>query len=850
MAKEKSLDIKKADNASNNKEAWEKFHDIADDKMYEAMTEVRDFFERSRNYLRSSCYWDAYQEDSSGAVIAGGSWYERWNIQEKMALMWYRKPNSEDFISNIKSPMARGRINTFVNWMKKVNLEFGAKPNNKDDRNAAIMAEKVLNYWLENSNAKLALGDAWEDLAIHGNAFLKVSYVKESKEARFPKVKDLSKEEKEALDKGDRKLVFGGKEKIQISDDVVVEHVPIREAFPDPQARSLHGDTYRAGKFGRCRYVTLDYVKQAYGDHPNVKYIDKVKGSMAYKNLTDYFFEPPTDYQNDDIVELMELEDQDNDKFWVVANDICIIGYDNDEPLPSNHKEISYHKLDFIRVPGQLFSIGICDLLENIQASYEVALNMVADYVYRTYNYRLLIESDNYGEIKQALQRTGDMFIPIDASDGKPLTSKVMPLPNSQIGFDIFTFLDLLEKNATLATNVDPAQMALLAGSKTATSDILNKELLMTMIGGVVENNIQGDLRQVGRQAWKLMQQHYKVKKVKKIIGEDKKEKDKLVPRTIRFDGIELQINQDTGILEEHEIEGDYSFFELTDEYLNTKDEVDVFIKSESAEVQSQALEEQRISEEFAQLAPFMVDPNNATQVMNHPMPMIDANKWFREYFYVKRLPVDLLINQNKDTSQAVKTAEDHVMKILADESAPAIPGQSSAHLEYEYQVLDALIFKAEELSKAMEKEMATQFNQMLTQMQQMYPQDPYTGQFVDPMTGQPVEPPTPQPNPDKLAQLESVESKIEALEKHIMIEAMPAAMRNSRIATINSTGMNGQGGQPPMQTPAPEGAGAPPIDPSMITNPNPAGVPMQGMGMGQGMGGQGMAQAGMMPMV
>lgn len=822
-------EYKKSSKAGDYK-TWKEKHKIegkGTKKSYDKMREVCDFFERSQSYLESSCFHDAYQEDSEGATISGGSWYDRWDLQEKMALMWYRRSNSDDFTSNIKSPMARGRINTFVNWMKKVNIEFGSKPNNKDDRNAAIMAEKLTNFWMENSNAKSVLGDAWEDLAIHGTTYLRLSYIKETKEYRFPKTTNLTDEEKEEVKEGKKKVLFSDPEEYLLIDDAVLEHVPLREGFPEPSARNLHGDTYKAARFGRKRYVTLDAFKALYGDHPNAINVDKVKGSSAYRNMTEYFFQPPTDFMSDDIVELKELEDQDNDCFYVVANDLPILGCIDEEPLPYGHKEISYHKLDFIRVPGQFFSIGICDLLDNIQASFEVALNMVADYLYRTYNYRLLVEADNYGEIKQALQRTGDMFIPIDASDGKALNSKVMPLPVSQIGFDIFSFLELLEKNATLATNIDPAQMALLAGSKTATSDILNKELLMTMIGGVVENNINGDLRQIGRQLWKLQQQHYTKPRVKKITGEDKKEQQKLVPRTIRFEGIELKLNEETGILEENESEVDYSFFEITDEYLSTKDEVDIFIKPESKEISSQALDEQNMEKEFAQMIPFSVDPNNANQVMNHPMPMVDATELFKEYFYTKRLPQTLLLNKNKDTNRAIKTAEEHILKILGDEYVTAVPGQSSSHLEYQYQVLDSLTFKAEGLNKEIEEELQKQVQQIISAVQDMgVVQDP-TGGFMDPNTGQQVEIPQPQPNEEKIKQLEMIEEKIEKLEKHIMIEAMPASMRNSRIATLNSNA--GASEAPPMSAPMPPGAEGQ-ISPDMINPMDPAAqVPMGG---------------------
>lgn len=807
---------------------WKEKHKINDETAFKAMSKVRNNYESSKSALMTSCFWDSYQEDSSGAVLNGGSWYDRWTLQEKQAIMWYRKPGVDDFISNIKSPMSRGRINTFVNFMKKIGIEFGAKPNNEADRNASFTADKTINYWFRQSNAKLALFDAYEDLGTSGNAYLKLGYVQEYKDYQFPKTKDLSEEESKEVKEGTKKVVYGPKEHTLVTDDIVLEFVPKREIFPDPMARNLHGDSYRAGWIIRKRFVTLDYLKSIYSDHPNVKYLDKVEGATAYNDTTEYFFEPPRNIMGDNIVELLEMEDQDNDRFYVVANDICIIGCEDDEPLPYDHKEISYHKLDFIRVPGQFFSIGLCDLLDNIQSSYEIALNMVADYIYRTYNYKMLVESDNYGEVVQALKRTGDMFVPLDVSDGKPLNSKVMPLQVSPISFDIFTFLEILERQATLATNIDPAQMAMLAGSKTATSDILNKELLMTMIGGVIENNVNGDLRAIGRQVWKLQQQFYSKPRVRKIIGD---EKPVMEPRTLTFEGIKIEINNDSGLLEEKEIEGDYSFFEPK-KYLSTKDELDIYIKPESKEVSSQALDEQRMAEEFAQLIPFAVDPNNAQQLQQHPMAMIDAVELFNEYRDVKKLPSKLLLNKSKSNDATVKKAEEDVMKILTGRHVQAIPGQSTPYLEYCYQVLDGLVFGRDEKMDALEKDLTTKTDKLMKIVSQL-PQ-------VDPATGQPLQIPQPQPDPRLVESVEHFDEVIQKLQMHLTISSMPAAMRNSRVLAMQQPSqppmgdMGMMGGQPPMpqgspmmEAPMPQG-GQNPIDPSMINSPNPAGeVPM-----------------------
>lgn len=797
----------KKEKEDKNYEKWKKKYTNGNKTEYNAVRKVRDAYEKSRIYMQSSCYHDSYQ-DGTGIQGNGGSWYERWNLHKKMAIMWYATSSSDDFSSNIKSAMSRGRINTFVNWAKKLNISVGAMPNTDEDRNAAMVADKVINYWFNNSNAKQALSDAWEDVATHGNGYVRTTYVRESQEYRFTK-SNLSKEEEENYKNGER-VFYTKPEKTYTQDDIIFEYVPLQEIYPDPSARNLHGDTFRAGWIIRKRYVTLEYIKSMYQNNPLAKNIDDVKGTASYRDDTEYFFQPPKDSMADNIVELLEMEDADNDCYYVIANDVAIIGGDKPAPLPYNHKELSIHKLDYLRVPGQYFSMGICDLVMNLQGAYEIGLNMIADYVYRTYNYKLLVESDNIGEVEQALARMNDMLIPIDTSDGRSLNSKIMPLQTAPIGFDIFNFLQLLEQNATLATNIDPTQMALLAGSKTATSDMLNRELLMTMIGSVIQTNIDGDLKSAFRQVWRLMQQFYSKPRVKEINGESSIEF-----RSLTLNGTKLELNLDTKLLEEKE-EGDYSQFEITDKYLTTKKDLTIYIKPESVELQSQALDEKRMAEEFAQLIPFSVDPNDAQKIMNHQMPMINSVELFKKYIQTKKLPEKLLINKTKTNEKTLKEAEEHVMDILEGSTPRAVPGQSSAHLEYEYAVLDALELKHEELGKKMAKEMEARQKKIMEQAEKFLP--------FNPETGEPVAIPMAQPSEVMLKEIEDLEEKMTKLQEHLLIESMPASMRNSRIMVRKQKEQEEMAQMAQM----PPNSQTPPITEEMISGQNPSGnVPM-----------------------
>ena len=82
-----------------------------------------------------------------------------------------------------------------------------------------------------------------------------------------------------------------------------------------------------------------------------MSYIDKVKPSTTYLDSKYTFLEVPKEIREKSMVEVLTVENQRKDEYMVVANDMTVI----DTPMPWNHKQIDYHKIDCIPVPHQFY---------------------------------------------------------------------------------------------------------------------------------------------------------------------------------------------------------------------------------------------------------------------------------------------------------------------------------------------------------------------------------------------------------------------------------------------------------------------------------------------------------------
>lgn len=748
--------------------------------------EVFDNYIKSWNARKTSCYWWVSSEN-----INGGDWARIWDIQEKQWMMWYKPQVGDQFRSNVKSPMTTGRIESTFQKLKKWDIKWVVRPTNSDDVGKAVVIQKLLDFEFQRDDMRESLMKWFHDTLIHGTGICRIYHTKEKRKYSFPKNKanDVSKDEIKTLKTG--KTVWGDPKEVIKYEGLVIEPVPLFEFFPDPQAREIHSRTFNCRYVIRERIMGYDDFKQEYEDNPDFRNVEKVQPATAYNVYREYrFFRAPVDLTGDN-VRVLEYENQLTDKYIITANDVVIYS----APLPYNHKELTYHKIDIINNPYQFYGLGFADLLRNLQGTEEIQINMMMDHIFRSINTKHLVEESVFGEMSETLARDDDWLIPI-RTDGQPLSSKVFPMPVQPISFDAFRMLDTSKEMATMATQINPSQMNLQQASSTATATMISKEIVDTMLNCIMDNFALA-MTKMGRQAVSIERQMETVAKVKKITGEDKKEEIKKIYKQIRLEGYQLT-DKGKNQVEIKRVNDPYTFFEVKEEYLNTTSDLDYSISAESMQILSKGLEMQKAREMYAQLLPNAVDPGDPAKVAQHPLPLYDAVKLAQYYAQVNEVPEEVLLKPSKDKLEELQRAEEQTKLMLntPPKAVAGVPGEAIEHQLYHSMVLDQITNQIDNLKIQMDEQMKSmpmQFDQMGMAM-------------------------PPQPDQATQARLMQLMKWKQIVANHLEIDKLPIEME------IDAGLMKAKQGNQPQQSPNPQipmpvGARTP--------VPNPNNVPM-----------------------
>ena len=672
----------------------------------EVIKKVRDNFASAKMSRQNSCYWDTATGGivSDAAGTSGGDWMNRWDIQEKMYLMWFEKPSRDEFESNVKSPMTSGRIDSTVNKLRKIDLRFAVRPqdsdSSKDVRKAKIVQE-LTNELFSKGQFKHQLTSWFKDALIHGVAFLQIYYLKKHRKVQIPLIKasEMSEDQKKGVKEGVRAYK---EEKIVEYDDIMIEPIKIQEVFVDPSARCVHGSAYEAQWMIRRMLPSMEQFKAIYEGDPEAKNVSKVRPASAYTDIDTEFFEAPRDVDGDDYVEVLHYYNKPEDKYVVLANDVVI----KDMPLPYLHKQIPIVMATTIEMPHQLYGVGIPDRLLPIQTEEEILKNMTYDRLHMTANPIVKVKRNIYGELSKAYSEgSAGLLLPVNQPED------FMPVEFPQMTFDMFRAIEGLERDAVLATQVDPIQMGVMQKYVSATTSMLTKEQMDAFINSLVDS-FSEPLSIAGYQIVSLMKQYYSVPRIDEKLGKPKNKK-------VRLQGIE--INPDTMEIIQKKT-GDYSFLEVKPEYFDISGDWDVTINPESMEVVSKAIEMQKSQANIAQLAPFLVDPADSSMRMQHPSPWLDGPKMLNWYMETNNIPQDLLIPAQEDEDISMKRAEDQGKRLMAGEEVPGIPGEPDFHKKVHVKQLYEINKKVNKMEDQMGElgPMAGAYVGMLPGMQEM----------------------------------------------------------------------------------------------------------------------------------
>lgn len=634
---------------------------------------VRDDFKASKNSRQNSSYW--------GAPSTKGDWNSRWDLQEKIELGWSEAPKQDEFESNVKSPMTSGRIESTMHKLRRLNIQFVVRPDNakepRDKRKARVVQE-LLNNLFERKEYKTRMMSWFKDCLIHGSAFLHIYYLRKKRTVQMPKVdvKSMSDEEKEKL--ANKEKVYTTEE-IYDYDDIAFEPVKIQEIFVDPSARNFHGTSYEAQWVIRRMLPSMAQFKAMYSSDPDAKNINKVRPASAYIGEDVEFFEPPTDINSDDYVELLHYYNKAEDRYVVVANDVLI----KDVPLPYRHKQLPFVKIDAYEVLHQFYGMGIPDKLINIQSEEEILKNLVYDRLHITANPIVKVKKSIYGEFSKAYQTAEPgLMIPVNAQDD------VMPLEYQAMNFDMFRGIDALNRDAVLATQIDPIQMGVNQKYVSATTSMLTKEQMDTYITSLIDTWTE-PLNIAAKQCISLMSQFYPIPRVEKA-GKTARSKQ------IRL--LDIEVNEKT--LEVQEKRGKYTYLEIKPEFFNINGDWDVEISSESVEVQSKAIEMQKSQASLAQLAPFFVDPSNPQSAMSNPTGWVDGPKMVEWYMETNGIPKEMMAVLTEDEDISAERAELQGKKMLAGESVMGIAGEPEIHKKVHVEQLRLINGRKKEVEK------------------------------------------------------------------------------------------------------------------------------------------------------
>ena len=639
--------------------------------------QVRSDFKASRDAIYNNCYW--------GAPSTSGDWTSRWDLQEKTEIGWARAPKQDEFESNVKSPMSAGRVEATMHKLRKLDLRFVVRPSDtkdpKDKRKGRVVQE-LLNNLFERRDFKDSLTTWYHDSLVHGSAFVHVYYLRKKRKVQMPKVdvKSMSDEEKEKVK--NKEKVYET-EWIYDYDDIALEPIKIQEVFTDPSARNLHGTSYEAQYIIRRMLPSLAQFKAMFSNDPDAKNVNKVRPVSHYIGEQVEFFEPPTDVNNDDYVELLHYYNKAEDRYVVVANDVLI----KDTPLPYRHKQLPIVKIDTYEVLHQFYGAGIPDRLMNIQSEEEILKNLVYDRLHITANPILKVRKSIYGEFSKAYQTAQPgLMVPVNQQDD------VQALEYQTMSFDMFRGIDALNRDAVLATQIDPIQMGVNQKYVSATTSMLTKEQMDSYISALIDTWTE-PLNIVAKQCVSLMSQFYTIPRIEDA-GKSARS------RQLRIADIEINPNT----LEVVEKRGKYTYLEIKPDFFNIHGDWDIEIAPESVEVQSKAIEMQKSQASLAQLAPFMIDPNNPQSAMGNPMGWIDGPKTISWYLETNGIPHELMAVTQEDEDISIERAEAQGKAILGGENIPGIPGEPEVHKKVHVEQLKLVNKEKGKLEKEFEQ--------------------------------------------------------------------------------------------------------------------------------------------------
>lgn len=732
---------------------------------------------------QTSCYWSAgsaNQNDSESVGGNGGDWSPRFDLQEQVAIMWFGDLDQSDgYRSNVKSPEIAGRIQSTMQKLVKLNLEFSARPSRPEVAFFAQIAQLMINNTFSKNKYKFRLNDAFYSSLVHGTAPVTIDFVVRKRKVKMPisKAENMTAEEKKKFkETGD--IQYRKIEKIDLR-DVVINNRRIQEIYFDPSGRMVHGDMYYCDYYVDKQMISKNVFDSIFKDRVGFKDVDKVKSkSELAKEVSERasFFKPPASMRGD-YVELTYLHHYSKDLKMIRANNIFIY----EAPLPYVHKKLNIVNLNPFKLPDQIYGIGIVDFLLPAITQIELLQNAIYDYVIYTTNPILMVEKNIYGDFSSKYrQARPGLMIPV-----QDVSRAVAPLKYSPLSMDVFQALSSLQRDAVIASQQDPSQLGVVVKNATATANIMNKEVMDAYVNFIMVNYTEG-LNEIASQVLSLLHQFLTDDDVYDTINGGIVETIR-EPRRINTGTTKYNIDWDNQTIDSEETPGSDNYLEIDSKMFFYKkkgkdgkekecpvrdEDLSIELTAESKQLISEALEAQRSKENLTQLASFMVDPADKQKVAQSLTPWIDGPMMLEDFYEKNHIDKKSLLKKSENDRQAEERATEQNKDMMNMVVAIPEAGEPDAHVKIHNELLYMLEAQVNILQAKVDAEMKKVSEQ----------QDPMTMQQAM-MMGQ--MPPVPEPTQeamDAMRDMERWKGIIKILADHLSIDTSPAYMRTASI--------------------------------------------------------------------
>jgi len=789
-------------------------------KQFETVQAVRERFRQLALYRRTSCYWSTpimtpfqYDNVSTEGVntidtalnYTGTNWNFHWDLCLKAWAMWKQYLNQ---YSNVKSPISFATVEAIMAEFQDNNNTMSLYPTHDEDRNNVKVYTAFFKYLESQLEISTAKKSSFHTTVQLGTSFLYNPYVEKIHKKEKILSGDDAQEHINSIDDKEHPdlkqklldLLENGKPITKEEDIIDYKNPAIiaispYDIYPDDSASCLQGLSREASDLVyrttpsieqfRARFINS---KDPWVIMNNVKRVKPAYQAASIYSEVQKFFKIPQDIiTSRNKIELIEYYNKVTDRYIIVANDLLV----REGPLPYNHGQLPFSVSKFTVFEDQFYGIGIPAVLESLQALDETILNMYIETKKISLNPSIIYNSAYEEDLDGlAVLEPGKRV-----AFGGPVTEDNLRFfqgPDSPIQ-DISSLREMIKEDATMAAGVNDLAYA----NSDPNEAVRNNQIAMQSTYKIIKkgiNNWSEGLHNSWSQIIDLIQQYLPNEFIEANEDVDDEKKGGKIYRTIPTDGFKLEMDDQSGDLQQKTITG-RSFFEMKPETLTLLSKPDIKIEVDQILPLSANTAIQRSEVSLSQLVPILGNP----MFMNNPIIVDIVRDYMQQHGYDSST-IDKL--QDEDSEDAVEEATLQDNQMMKGNRVPGMPGMSDAHKNV--HLVDLLDLKDEILEK---------------QRKLNVPASSMTPEKLQKMQGD----------------IQDLQNNYSLLYEHLMTDNQPKVGGVNQNLGQGSTPMPPEGNQPPTAPPGLQGPGMPPMPPPQSgAGAPPQGVPMPPM-MNQG---------------